>query len=62
MRTKGFPVFRLFPDDRIIAQGQTMIPSSGNNLNLNTGNLFVRIPKQLPNQIPTMTFYCNRMI
>ena len=33
MRTKGFPVFRLFLDDGIIAQGQTMIPSSGNNLN-----------------------------
>jgi hypothetical protein len=46
MQTKGFPVFRLFLDDEIIAQGQTMIPSSGNNLN--TGNPFVRIPKQLP--------------
>jgi hypothetical protein len=31
MQTKGFPVFRLFLDDRIIAQGQTMIFSSGNN-------------------------------
>ena len=45
MRTKGFPVFRLFLDDGIIAQGQTMIPSSRNNLN--TGNPFVHIPKQL---------------
>jgi hypothetical protein len=46
MRTKGFPVFRLFLDDGIIAQGQIMILSSRNNLN--TGNPFVRIPKQLP--------------
>jgi hypothetical protein len=45
MQTKGFPVFKLFLEDRIIAQGQTMIPSSGNNLN--TGNPFVCIPKQL---------------
>ena len=47
MQTKGFPVFRLFLDDGIIAQfgPWAMIPSSRNNLN--TGNPFVHIPKQL---------------
>ena len=37
--TKVFPVFRLFLDDKIIAQGQTQILSLKNNLNM--GNTFV---------------------
>jgi hypothetical protein len=37
--TKVFSVFRLFLDDNIITQGQTMILSSKNNLNI--GNIFV---------------------
>jgi hypothetical protein len=45
MRTKGFPVFRLFPDDGIIVWPWSMIPSTRNNLN--TGNPFVPIPKKL---------------
>ena len=45
MRTKGFPVFRLFLDDGIIVWPWAMILSSRNNLN--TGNLFICIPKQL---------------
>jgi hypothetical protein len=45
MQTKGFPVFRLFLDDEIIVWPWTMILSLRNNLN--TGNPFVRIPKQL---------------
>jgi hypothetical protein len=44
--TKVFPIFRLFLDDKIIAQGQTIILSSRNNLN--TGNTFVDLTEQLP--------------
>jgi hypothetical protein len=40
-----FPVFRLFLDGKIIAQGQTIILSSRNNLN--TGNTFVDLTEQL---------------
>jgi hypothetical protein len=39
------PIFRLFLDDKIIAQGQTMISSSRNNLNM--GNTFVDLAEQL---------------
>jgi len=45
MWTKGFPVFRLFLDDRIFVWPWAMILSSRNDLN--TGNPFVHIPKQL---------------
>jgi hypothetical protein len=40
-----FPVFILFLDGKIIAQGQTIILSSRNNLN--TGNTFVDLTEQL---------------
>jgi hypothetical protein len=40
-----FPVFRLFIDDKIILQGQTIILSSRNNLNM--GNTFVDLIEQV---------------
>ncbi len=43
--TKVFPVFRLFLDDKFIAQGQTINLSSKNNLNM--GNNFVDLTEQL---------------
>jgi hypothetical protein len=39
-----FPVFKIFLDDKIIAQGQTIILSR--NI-LNTGNTFVDLAEQL---------------
>jgi hypothetical protein len=38
---KVFSIFRLLLDDKIIAQGQTMILSSKNNLNME--NTFVHL-------------------
>ena len=43
---KVFPIFRLFPDDKIIGLGQTILLSSRDNLNM--ANTFVCSAEQLP--------------
>ena len=49
-RVKVFPVFRLFPDDKIISLGQTILLSSRDNLNM--GNTFVCLTEHQQSYYP----------